>query len=159
MTTKTKVLLSVFIPLLGLLVGGGLTFWLVYPELSAQYVNVAWEWLNEPLPVVGVSAIIVGGIIIKIISMTSWGKAQVNRVNEIVDSFQKSTSEVLDQQKATVESQVRRLEAEGKEKDKKIERLKERVITITKLLPNKKLKDLGKEMQDEKAINSNTKEE
>lgn len=159
MTTKTKVLLSVFIPLLGLLVGGGLTFWLVYPELSAQYVNVAWEWLNEPLPVVGVSAIIVGGIIIKIISMTSWGKAQVNRVNEIVDSFQKSTSEVLDQQKATVESQVRRLEAEVKEKDKKIERLKERVITITKLLPNKKLKDLGKEMQDEKAINSNTKEE
>ena len=159
MTTKTKVLLSVFIPLISILVGGGLTFWLVYPELSAQYVNVAWEWLNEPLPVVGVSAIIVGGIIIKIISMTSWGKAQVNRVNEIVDSFQKSTSEVLDQQKATVESQVRRLEAEGKEKDKKIERLKERVITITKLLPNKKVKELGKEMQDEKATNSNTKEE
>lgn len=159
MTTKTKVLLSVFIPLLGLLVGGGLTFWLVYPELSAQYVNVAWEWLNEPLPVVGVSAIIVGGIIIKIISMTSWGKAQVNRVNEIVDSFQKSTSEVLDQQKATVESQVRRLEAEGKEKDKKIEQLKERIITITKLLPNKKLKELGKEMQDEKAINSDSKKE
>ena len=159
MTTKTKVLLSVFIPLLGLLVGGGLTFWLVYPELSAQYVNVAWEWLNEPLPVVGVSAIIVGGIIIKIISMTSWGKAQVSKVNEIVASFQESTSEVLDQQRALMENQVKRLEAEGKEKDKKIEQLKNQVITITKLLPNKKVKELGKEMQDEKAINSDPKKE
>ena len=58
-----------------------------------------------------------------------------------------------------MENQVKRLEAEGKEKDKKIEQLKNQVITITKLLPNKKVKELGKEMQDEKAINSDSKEE
>ena len=54
MTKTKKILLIVGLSLLALLVICGLVFWLLYPELVVQWANVAWDWLNAPLPIVGV---------------------------------------------------------------------------------------------------------
>lgn len=155
MTKTKKILLIVGLSLLALLVIGGLVFWLLYPELSAQLVNMAWDWLNAPLPIAGVSTLIVGMFAIKLVSMTSWGKAQVSKIKATYEEYKTQIGGEL----SLTQEKIDELVSELARKQAEIEYLKGKLIELCSTIKNRKVNELGKGIQDEETINSDATKE
>lgn len=51
-----------------------------------EWLNGVWEFLNQPLPIVGVSLVVVIISVVKIISTTSFGKKTVNKIKDTFDT-------------------------------------------------------------------------
>ena len=130
---------------------------ITFPTQAKQIANTTWEWLNKPLPVVGVSTIILGIFIIRIFAMTSLGKKQINE-------FKRTAQDTAETMKAYIDycNQV------IKEQNKKIEEMQEHdqerdefIAKVVALIPNKKIKDLGElyygEDEREETIDNQTK--
>lgn len=155
MSKVKKIWLGIGIAVLSLLVIGGIVFWLLYPELTAQWANVAWDWLNAPLPVVGVSIFILGGFVIKFISMTSWGKTQVAKLKAKYEDFKSQVGIELDLKQTTIDEQ----KAELEEMRTKYEYLKNQFIALCEIIKNKKVNELGEKVKNEETINSDATKE
>lgn len=155
MSKVKKIWLGIGIAVLSLLVIGGIVFWLLYPELTAQWANVAWDWLNAPLPVVGISVLIMGMFIIKLVSMTSWGKTQVAKLKATYEEHKKEIGSELSISKERVDSLVEELKA----KQAEIEYLKNKLVELCSTIKNKRVNELGKEIEHEETIDNDTKEE
>lgn len=155
MSKVKKIFLIVGLSLLALLVIGGLVFWLLYPELSAQLVNMAWDWLNDPLPIVGVSTLILGMFAIKLVSMTSWGKAQVSKIKATYEEYKTQIGGELSMSKERVDELV----SELARKQAEIEYLKGKLIELCSTIKNRKVNELGKGIQNEETINSDATKE
>lgn len=155
MTKTKKILLIVGLSLLAILVICGLIFWLLYPELVVQWANVAWDWVNAPLPIVGVSTLIVGMFAIKLVSMTSWGKAQVSKIKATYEEYKTQIGGELSMSKERVDSLVEELKA----KQAEIEYLKSKLIELCSTIKNKKVNELGEGIKNEETINSDTTQE
>lgn len=155
MTKTKKILLIVGLSLLALLVICGLVFWLLYPELVVQWANVAWDWLNAPLPIVGISTLIVGMFAIKLVSMTSWGKAQVSKITSANEEYKTQIGGEL----SLTQEKIDELVSELARKQAEIEYLKNKLIELCSTIKNKKVNELGEGIKNEETINSDTKEE
>lgn len=155
MTKTKKILLIVGLSLLALLVIGCLVFWLLYPELSAQLVNMAWDWLNAPLPIVGVSILIVGMFAIKLVSMTSWGKAQVSKITSTNEEYKTQIGGEL----SLTQEKIDELVSELARKQAEIEYLKNKLVELCSTIKNKKVNELGEGIKNEETINSDTTQE
>lgn len=155
MSKVKKTWLIVGISILSVLAVGGVIFWLLYPELVAQWANVAWKWLNEPLPVVGVSVLIMGMFIIKLASMTSWGKTQVSKIKATYEEYKTQIGGELSMSKEKVDSLVEELKA----KQAEINYLKSKLVELCSTIKNKRVNELGKEIEHEETIDNDTKEE
>lgn len=155
MSKVKKTWLIVGISILSVLAVGGVIFWLLYPELVAQWVNVAWKWLNEPLPVAGVSVLIMGMFIIKLVSMTSWGKAQVSKIKATYEEYKTQIGGEISLEKEKVDSLVEELAS----KQAEINYLKSKLVELCSTIKNKRVNELGKEIEHEETIDNDTKEE
>ena len=155
MSKVKKTWLIVGISILSVLAVGGVIFWLLYPELVAQWANVAWDWLNAPLPVVGISVLIMGMFIIKLVSMTSWGKAQVAKLKAKYEDFKSQVGIELDLKQTTIDEQ----KAELEEMRTKYEYLKNQFIALCEIIKNKKVNELGEKVKNEETIDSDATKE
>lgn len=82
---KTLKIISAIVIVLAVV--AGIVLWLLYPVQTKQYLNTAWEWLNKPLPIVGVSTVVVLFFVWRLFAASSFGKKQINefrRTNEDV---------------------------------------------------------------------------
>jgi energy-coupling factor transporter transmembrane protein EcfT len=89
MSNKTKkVLLTVGLCLFVLLTAALLVCLHFWPEQTKTYLKTAWDWLNQPLPVVGVSTLMILFFVWRIFASTSLGKKQINQ-------FKRGTEDVI----------------------------------------------------------------
>lgn len=94
MSNKTKkVLLTVSLCLFVLLTAALLVCLHFWPEPTKTYLKTAWDWLNQPLPVVGVSTLMILFFVWRIFASTSFGKKQINQ-------FKRGTEDVIEEFKA-----------------------------------------------------------
>lgn len=60
-----------------------------------EWLENLWAWLNEPLPIVGISILMITFIVIKFLSTTSIGKRAIKqfnqKTNEVIDKFDELT--------------------------------------------------------------------
>ena len=122
---------------------------LVIPEQTNWFISVAWEWLNKPLPVVGVSILAVSLVLWRLFVSTSYGKQKYNELKERYLNL----ADLFTQFKDASEIQIEQLELEieklRKEKDEANERLLEYVDNIKKANPCKKVREIKYERKEE----------
>lgn len=116
-----------------------------------NWLMTAWNWLNQPLPVVGVSTIFIGLFVWRIFASTSLGKKQIRKLNEGFDKVRTEQANARDEEKK-FEDNIKLLIAE---KDAEIKQLKEIIKQLCNALPNKKAKAIGEKVYGEREERTN----
>ena len=83
MNKKKRILSIALIAIATLLIGFIVWHWIAYgkDETIAMFGRVK-DFINQPLPIIGVSLIVLGGIILKIVSMSAYGRKQIKEVRK-----------------------------------------------------------------------------
>jgi len=144
-----KIIAFVIISLCGIALG---IYYIIDKDSTTAFVNNIWSWLNQPLPLVGISAFALSLTALKIFAETSFGRNGLNQIRDEVSNHKQDVYKEVEQAKEIL----------TKVQDEKIEQvalLKEysnEIITIaTKLaniltnVPNAKLKNMGHELLSE----------
>ena len=155
MKKSNKILAAIFLPLFALIIVAAIVLYCLYPTETLQYANTAWEWLNEPLPIVGVSLLIICFFCIRFIAMSSFGKKNIAKINEHIERKEQEHQERSDQDKKLISA----LEEKLNSVEKELKVLQEVIYKITQILPNKKVKMLGEEINGKERTNDETKTE
>ena len=131
----------------------------VIPNETKDFVEKTKDFVNQPLPIVGVSILTGGFILWKIIDCTPIGKKGYNAIK---DDFEKEKAKVI-AYKEIVSDKVKELETTKNEclailngYSEQIDNLTENVVKVCETSPNAKIKALGEEI---KAQSSNIKVE
>ena len=97
MKKKTKIVLSIVgASLLGAgIITLGIFYWLK-PTDTMNFLNMCWEKVNEPLPVVGVSAFFIGMIVWKLFVSSSYGKKKYNKLKAEYEELKSAFKEACD---------------------------------------------------------------
>lgn len=107
-------------------------------EQTVEFTNTVINFLNQPLPIIGVSILVLGAIIIKLLSMTKWGKSQIDKVNKELANGKT----FLEESRKSLEKTENLLNERSDAKEQEIRDLKELIYKTIELNPNKKIKEL-----------------
>lgn len=118
----------------------------VMPTETKAFMENVMVFINQPLPIIGISIIALGGVVLTIFSRTSWGKkalremeAKVSSWKEEAIDYEKKAEEYLNQAKAKEEETKALVAMHGQE----VEALKDKLIEALKTSPNVKIQALG----------------
>ncbi len=119
--------------------------YIVIPVQTKDFLNICVEYMNKPLPVVGVSGLIIAGIVWKIFISTSFGKKKYNELkakyHAIEDSF-KEAADIWEQDRKKLEEKIESLQ-------EKLEKTNQFVIRVRDANPCKRVRNV-KELEDER---------
>lgn len=76
----------------------------------ADWIKQAWEWCNQPLPIVGISLVTVIIFLWRVLVSTNYGKKTVNKLKAIADDTKTATDKTLAEMKAENESYKKQIE-------------------------------------------------
>jgi len=120
----------------------------VLPGQTRWFFEQAWAMLNNPLPIVGVTALAVLIFLWRVVIATRFGKGALK---EIKDEYEAKYAEF--------EAEKEHYEQELKDMNNKFNELKDNLARLCDVIPNKKVKDLAKEFDYGKDIDSDTEKE
>lgn len=139
MKKSKKILISVAVILVVLFVAAYAVLFILYPEQTKSWTLTAWDWLNEPLPVVGVSTLFVLFFLWKIFASSSFGKKKINELRELLNNTQ---TELEDKNKIA-NDRINSLIIENDELKIKLEEAVNIIKEICETSPNKKIQAIG----------------
>ena len=145
MSKTKKVWLGIGISLLVLFVAAYIVLSILFPEQTTYYTEIVSDYIfNKPLPVIGVSAAVLGFFVYKVVKVFVSNKGK--NYKELLNLIGNLKSE-LAQSKEDAEKFKQQLEEER-------QKWKDNLKEITDAIPNKKVNELG-----EKIYGEETKEE
>ena len=127
-----KALKIIGIVLLSLLLVAAIVLYAVFPTQTKDVLTNIWAILNTPLPIVGVTTVAVLVFIWQIVIRTNYGKKTIANIKE---EYQAKYEELKAEKDA--------LEQEREENKEQIKDMKECIVELCALIPNKKVNDLG----------------
>lgn len=139
LTKTNKILIAVLSCLIFVILAALVVFYIMYPAETQHYILVAWDWLNAPLPVVGVSTLFIGIFLIKLFQSTSLGKKQINEFKRNAEDVKEKLSSTV----AETEMYYKELKNRSIEVENKLLELESRLKELYSVIPNKKIKELG----------------
>lgn len=139
MTKTKKILLAIFIPLAVLLVAAYVTLYFVFPEETQNYTFQVWEYLNQPLPLVGCSALAIGVILWRVIASSSFGKKRFNQLKNEYKTLKIEYEETL----AKIEEWKKQIESGIEITTSTLEAVSVKLKESCMANPNKKIKAIG----------------
>lgn len=111
-------------------------------EETIRFCNQVVEWVNQPLPIIGVSIVVVGTMVAKLIAQTSLGNRKINEVKQLVnESNEKAKYIVID-----IDNTKNALHEQLRAKEQEIQELKALIQRICETIPNKKVNEIAKEL-------------
>lgn len=132
---------------------------IIFPTEVKHYTTIVWDILNRPLPVIGVSSVIVMFFVLKVFSLTSLGKKQINEFK----LGEKRIEVDFEETKKYLNAKLDNYRREIIELNEYIRELKETYDSAYKELcstiPNKKVNALGVKLYGEKTIDNETEAE
>lgn len=157
MSKTKKILLAIFIPLIACIVIAGFVLYVLYPLETKQIAYQVWDWLNAPLPLIGISALALIIIVWKVIASTSFGKKKYKELKKDYETLK------VEYEKKTkmLETWNGHLENYYKGTQDNIDYLYGVIIEICKATPNKNVKQIGEKLygeEREETLNSETTE-
>ena len=123
----------------------------VFPNETQEYIRNFWSFINTPLPIIGLSLVVIGGFTLKALSMTSWGKRALNELREAWSKWKKEVSEVqnheeeLVKKSETLETKVNLILENYGDSQKCLVML---VYEICMTSPNKKINAIGERVKE-----------
>lgn len=135
-------------------------------EPVTDWIRSAWEWMNNPLPIVGVSLIAILVFLWRFLSSTSFGKKALKKLNADFEETKKSTSKQLEAYRAENE----KMKAELASREEELAMLQATLGVVCSTSRNKQVKEAyqalkqSEEVQDdgekaEEAVDGNAVEE
>lgn len=131
-----------------------LTCYCVMPERTKEAIDIVVEYLNRPLPIIGVSLITLFVFIYTLYSKTSFGKKQINEAKEEVKELKSkvnSYKEVIAEYKDQNENYQNEVNIVVNGANERIDYLCEQMVAICDKIPNAKVNALGHEIQEQYA--------
>lgn len=77
----------------------------------ADWIKTAWEWCNQPLPIVGISLITIVIFLWRVLVSTNYGKKTIAKLKAIADDTKTATDKTLAEMKAENEGYKKQIEA------------------------------------------------
>lgn len=137
---------KIFYGIVGALLTCGLVaFYCFYnyrTEETIRFCNQVVEWVNQPLPIIGVSIVVVGTMVAKLIAQTSLGNRKINEIKEIVAKSNENAKETIIELGIVKNALKEELGA----KEQEIQELKALIQRICETIPNKKVNEIAKEL-------------
>ena len=152
MKKSKKVLIIVALALFGALVTAAIPLYILFPVEFKDFVNNAWNWLNEPLPVVGISVLMLIVFAWNIFKSTSFGKKQINLFKERTEVVETA----LDNSVVEYEKLKEFYEKRFAELQNEVDFYKLKLNKVCDAIPNKKVKLIGAEKYGEETTNDQT---
>ena len=118
----------------------------VFHDTMIKYTLLVWEKLNEPLPVVGMSTLMVLILVWKLFSSSSFGKKQINEFKRNAQE----TKDRFEELKANYEEKINEYEEVINKYEQLIKEYEEYFTKICEVIPNKKVKQIGVEFNERK---------
>lgn len=135
MKPKTKKVLSIILTIAFFVIAITCSvLYILYPIQTKDIVKKIYAFINEPLPVVGVSLVIIFTFLYKFLATTSIGKKSIKELKEIASNSEKQIEMIIN----TTEQELERKQAE-------INDLKAFIEKLCETIPNKKVKEISKE--------------
>lgn len=119
----------------------GVVLYRIYPEQTKGAWDTIVEYLNKPLPVIGISIVVAGGILFKFFSMTAYGRKALAKIKEEYEADKAKIKEEYDSQ---VDDYKKLIEVQNEE----IDFMLETIDKVCDAIPNKKVKALKKELSN-----------
>jgi cell division protein FtsB len=76
----------------------------------ADWIKQAWEWCNQPLPIVGISLITIIIFLWRVLVSTNYGKKTIKKLQTIADDTKTATDKTLEEMKAENENYKKQIE-------------------------------------------------
>ena len=127
---------------------GYYVWYLLDTDGAVRFMKYIVEFINRPLPIVGVTVAAVLVFVFKVIVSINYGK---KRIGEYEAN--------MNQMKEDYEAFKQFIEEEKNKLAKLNDETRNQLATACQLSTNKKIKDFGKELNHEETINSETKAE
>lgn len=123
--------------------------YIIIPDRTKLAFDVVVDYLNKPLPIVGVSIIVFGGVVAYIISKTQFGKQLLNSFKSELDTFRvenEKKKQELEELQKTLEIRKSEINAYLSNFSKRIDVLEGKLIKVCETSPNAKIKALASEI-------------
>lgn len=147
-----------FTLLLCLGVAIGLCFCII-PEQTKLAIDVVVEWVNKPLPIIGVSILTLGGVVLVVLDRTTLGRKLLTQLKEEIGAFksenEKLKREIIEKEKELITHKQEQI-AFLSNYSQRIDKLTENIVKVCETSPNAKIKALGEEI---KGVDTKLKEE
>jgi len=143
------------------LVLGGLAYLLCYIFLKEQttyFTECVIDFINKPLPIIGVSLLVVLFFVYKVIVSTRFGKKALGEYQKKLDKAQKE----LDEYKLSIKEEMALYKSKIDEYKQYSDMIKDYFVEFCELSHNVKVKQLGEKIKEsayEETIECDTKEE
>lgn len=108
-------------------------------EPVAEWIRKAWEWCNQPLPIVGISLITIIIFLWRVLVSTNYGKKAVAKLQSIADDTRNATDKTLAEMKAENEAYRAQLES----LEEQVEIARGALETVCANSRNKQVKELA----------------
>lgn len=118
----------------------GYIFW---KEQTIQTFDIIVDYINRPLPIVGVSSVIVAAFLYKCFISTKYGKKALAELKDEKDK----AFEQLEQKKVLLEQKEEEIKALVNAHQSEIDYVKNYLVEFCKLSNNVKVKELGEKLE------------
>lgn len=125
----------------------------VMPTETKAFIENVMVFINQPLPIVGISLITIGGIALTIFSRTSWGKKALKDLEEKVNNlvakakaYEEEAKSCADEMKSTNE-ETKLILAEYKSE---LDTFAEQLAVACETSPNAKVREYAKTIRAKK---------
>lgn len=124
---------------------------LVIPAQTKETLNYIIDFLNKPLPIIGISVLTLGGIVIVIISKLGFGSKQIKELKKEYYEFkdkvekEKEYAEECYKKSLEIEESVKAMLQEFYNQN---DIIIEELIKVCQTIPNAKIKAIGEEIKD-----------
>lgn len=145
MSKFMKIIKIILITLLVIVLGSYVVLYVVNNELAKQIMATVIDYANRPLPIVGVSLLVIAGLIWKIFQATGYGKRAIAKIKAEYEKEKEETRQEHLQKKAEYSAILSTFDCE-------IDLILEAVNEICRVTPNQKVKAIGERVKTETAV-------
>ena len=128
-----------------------ITCYIVIPNETKLAMDIVVDYLNKPLPIIGLSILTLGGIAITIVSRTSFGKKVLinfrKELDSYKDTYQKCENKALEY-KDLAQKKYEETKAILVAYSTEIDNLSDTLIKVCETSPNAKIKVIAQELKD-----------
>lgn len=140
-----KVVKIIFICLAVILGVGYVVLNFINPELAKQVVDTVVDYANRPLPIVGVSAVVLAVLVWKIFERTGYGKRAIAQMKKEYEEQKEKDRQELERKKIEYSAIICFYEQE-------MDLLFNGFIQLCDYIPNKKVKEFGGKLKNDYAV-------
>ena len=114
-----------------------IVFYIVKPNETKAFFNNVWDFLNKPLPIIGITTLAVLLFVWKVVVATRYGKKALEKIET---TYQKKIELLNEEKKA-----IKQLETKCQNR---IDYLEDTIIQVCATIPNVKVNALGEKIKE-----------